>query len=155
MLDIVFPAVRCPRARGALPFFPFPLCLRPPRSFPARSARLAASGRSSSSPDEDEDSELKEDSENDTRRLLVGGSGSPSNASLKKDESWESDGLGESAPAFFVSNLARLAVSLSYLVTQLFPTKGSQAALEGSFVAAKTRYRRPRSQNQVNDRRPN
>ena len=53
--------------------------------------------------------------------------------------------------AFFVSHSARPAVMISYLVTQAFRTKGSQAAPEGSFVAAKTRYRRPRSQNQVYD----
>ena len=98
MLDILFPPVRWPRARGPPFFLPLPLCLCPfPLSLPARSARFAANGRSSSSPDDDEDSELRDDSENETRRRLVGGSASPSNASLREDEAGEVGRFGEAA----------------------------------------------------------
>ena len=98
MLDMLFPPVRWPRARGPPFFLPLPLCLCPfPLSLPARSARLAASGRSSSSPDDEEDSELRDDSENETRRRLVGGSVSPSNASLRKEEAGEGGRFGEAA----------------------------------------------------------
>ena len=97
------------RARGPPPFFPFPLRFWPAVLFlPIRLALDAASGFSSSSPEDEDDSELKDDSEKETRRLLVGGSGSPSKASLRKEEAGETGAFGESGTAenvepFYVS----------------------------------------------------